>query len=153
MQISTACVPKYYGGNGLSLEKSLHTLTQSFAITQRRAVEQAKRYELVSPLVLYDCIKLYSLLSLSLQPRLRLRDGRRVKRVYLLVRRDGIRTRKWCTKGLREEEVEEDPLWAEHMFVPWICKVCSQTRRTWFYQRVNWSSGKFRCRKIRRDMN
>ena len=86
-------MPKHYG-NGLSLEKSLHTLTQSFTISQRRAAEQAKRYELVSPLVLYDCIKLYSLLSLLLQPRLRLRDGRRGKRVYLLEGRDGIRTQK-----------------------------------------------------------
>ena len=49
-------MPKHFG-DGLSLEKSLYTLTQSFTITQRRAVEQAKRYELVSPLVLYDCIK------------------------------------------------------------------------------------------------
>ena len=56
MRMSTACVPKH-NGNGLSLEKSLYTLTQSFTITQRRSVEQAKRYELVSPLVLYDCIK------------------------------------------------------------------------------------------------
>ena len=57
MQMSTMCVPKD-NGNGLSLEKSLYTLTQSFTITQRRAVEQAKRYELVSLLVLYDCLKL-----------------------------------------------------------------------------------------------
>ena len=49
-------MPKH-NRNGLSLEKSLYTLTQSFTITQRRAVEQAKRYESVSPLVLYDCIK------------------------------------------------------------------------------------------------
>ena len=56
MQMSTMCVPKHYG-NGLSLEKSLYTLTQSFTITQRGAVEQAKRYKLVSPLVLYDYIK------------------------------------------------------------------------------------------------
>ena len=48
-------MPKH-NGNGLSLEKSLYTLTQSFTITQRRTVEQAKRYELVSPLF-YDCIK------------------------------------------------------------------------------------------------
>ena len=50
-------MPKH-NGNGLSLEKLLYTLTQSFTITQRRAVEQAKRYGLVSPLVLYDCIKI-----------------------------------------------------------------------------------------------
>ena len=56
MQMSTTCVPKHYG-NGLSLEKSLYTLTQSFTITQKRAVEKAKRYELVRPLVSYDCTK------------------------------------------------------------------------------------------------
>ena len=56
MQMSTMCVSKH-NGNGMSLEKSLYSLTQSFTITQRREVQQAKRYKQVSPLVLYDCIK------------------------------------------------------------------------------------------------